>query len=335
MLNKRLLLKVLGLCVICSSHVAVADDEIGIPTRQDVLEEYAKGLDYLDDKVFIYQVDLSGNGYQDLLLTTSNNTYADLNRFGLRAFVIYPRLATSAEHYLSAANIPLYVSDEIGISAEFSPQKVMLKSYGTPHKNSPTPEYYYWMDSEYKIHTNNKLGVAGEIYIDMNVDIERKVKDSFVVKVRLSQLLKKTLTVGDILPEQLKAIKQTYKDSMKSKISRSSSKQIVNGQLLNSTKYEYKVEGRSTYLGDFVGSKGVFYPNGIDNAAVFFNALVQTKGVLKYGDNGRLKWKYYFALAPEWAKSHPETAAKIKFLSESCLPREICEPTSTEKVITP
>lgn len=335
MLNKGLLLKILGLCVFSFSHVAIAIDENGLYTRQNVLEEYAEGLDYLDDKVFIYQVDLSGNGYQDLLLTTSNNTYADLNRFGLRAFVIYPRLATSAEHYLSAANIPLYVSDEIGMSAEFSTQQVILKSYGTPHKNSPTPEYYYWMDSEYKIHTNNKSGVAGEIYIDMNVDIENEVKESFVGKVRLSQLLKKTLTVGDILPEQLKSTKQTYKDSMKRKISRSSSKQIVNGQLLNSTRYEYEVEGGSTYLGDFVGSKGVFYPNGIDNAAVFFDALVQTKGVLKNGDNGRLKWKYYFALAPEWAIAHPETAVKIKLLSESCLPREVCEPTNTEKVTTP
>ena len=202
MLNKRLLLNVLGLCVICSIHVAVAVDEKGIPTRQDVLEEYAKGLDYLDDKVFIYQVDLSGNGYQDLLLTTSNDTYADLNRFGLRAFVLYPRLATSTEYYLSAANISLYVSDELGVSSEFSTQQVILKNYGTPHKNLATPEYYYWMDSEYKIHTNNKLGVSGEIYIDMNVDIEHKIKDSFVGKVRLSQLLKKTLTVGDILPEQ-------------------------------------------------------------------------------------------------------------------------------------
>tara|TARA_B110000196_G_C21056502_1_gene620115 strand:- start:49 stop:1056 length:1008 start_codon:yes stop_codon:yes gene_type:complete len=335
MLNKGLLLKILGLCVFSFSHAVMAIDENGLYTRQDVLEEYAKGLDYLDDKVFIYQVDLSGNGYQDLLLTTSNNTYADLNRFGLRAFVIYPRLATSTENYLSAANIPLYVSDEIGISAAFSTPQVILKSYGTPHKNSSTPEYYYWMDSEYKMHTNNRSGVAGEIYIDMNVDIEHKIKESFVGKVRLSQLLKKMLTVGDILPAQLKATKQTYKDSMGSKISRSSSKQIVNGQLLNSTRYEYEVEGGSTYLGDFVGSKGVFYPNGIDNAAVFFNALVQTKGVLKNGDNGRLKWKYYFALAPEWAIAHPETAVKIKLLSESCLPREVCEPTNTEKVTIP
>lgn len=335
MLNKGLLLKVLGLCVICSSHVAVADDEIGIPTRQDVLEEYAKGLDYLDDKVFIYQVDLSGNGYQDLLLTTSNDTYADLNRFGLRAFALYPRLATSTEYYLSAANISLYVSDELGVSSEFSAQQVILKSYGTHHKNSPTPEYYYWMDSKYKIHTNNKLRVAGEIYIDMNVDIENKVKESFVGKVRLSQLLKKTLTVGEILPEQLKSTKQTYEDSMESKLWISSSEYLVEGKRTSSNKYEWVEDEARTYLGDYIGSKGTIYPRSVEVAEKFYIAATQHVALLKLNDDGTVRWKYKPILAPEWAKSHPEAATKIKLLSESCLPREVCEPTNIENSISP
>lgn len=335
MLNKGLLLKILGLCVFSFSHAAVAVDENGIPTRQDVLEEYAKGLDYLDDKVFIYQVDLSGNGYQDLLLTTSNNIYADLNRFGLRAFVIYPRLPTSTENYLPAANIPLYASDELGMSSEFSDQQVILKSYGTPHKNSATPEYYYWMDREYKIHTNNKLGVTGEIYIDMNLDIGKKVKDSFVGKVRLSQLLKKTLTVGDILPEQLKSTKQTYKNSMESKLWISSSEYLVEGKRTSSNKYEWVEDEVRTYLGDYIGSKGTIYPRSVEVAKKFYIAATQHVALLKLNDDGTIRWKYKPVIASEWALEHPEAAEKLKLLSESCLPREICVPTNIEKVITP
>jgi hypothetical protein len=273
---------------------------------------------------------LSGNGYQDLLLTTSNNTYADLNRFGLRAFVIYPRLETSTENYLSAANIPLYVSDEIGISAAFSTQQVILKSYGTPHKNSATPEYYYWMDREYKIHTNNKLEVTGEIYIDMNVDIEHKIKESFVGKVRLSQLLKKTLTVGDILPEQLKSTKQTYKNSMESKLWISSSEYLVEGKRTSSNKYEWVEDEVRTYLGDYIGSKGTIYPRSVEVAEKFYIAATQHVALLKLNDDGTARWKYKPVIASEWALEHPEAAEKLKLLSESCLPREICEPTKTK-----
>jgi hypothetical protein len=305
----------------CLLLVLIATPSHALYTYQKVLEEYAKGLDYLDDKIFIYKVDLSGNGYQDLLLTTSNNTYADLNRFGLRAFQVYPRLATSNDVYLNAVSIPLYVSDELGSFTDFESQRV-IKSYGTPHKDSETPEYYYWMDSEYKIHTNNTRGPEAKIYID----IDKKIADSFVGTIRLSQLLKKTVTVDDVLSETQKRMKQSYSDSIRSKLSRSSSKKMVNSKLLNSTRYEYEIEGQSIYLGDFVGSKNVFYPNGTSNLEAFFNALVQTKGILKKDGNGRLTWEYYFALAPEWALEHPEAAEKLKFLSEGCLPREVCEP---------
>jgi hypothetical protein len=43
MLNKGLLLKILGLCVLSFSHAVMAIEENGLYSRQNVLKEYAKG----------------------------------------------------------------------------------------------------------------------------------------------------------------------------------------------------------------------------------------------------------------------------------------------------
>lgn len=287
---------------------------------QQALEDYAKGLTYLDDKVFVYQIDLSGNGYDDLLLTTSNGVYANLNRFGLKAFKVYPRLATSTENYLASKHLPLYVDDELGTLG--ADKQLYIKSYGTPHKDSPTPTYYYWMDEKFTLHSNYQTGEVDKVFTPLAVN----EVNSFKAKLRLRQVLGNALFVSEILPSHLKATKQNYDDSIRSKVRRSIEKTEVEGRLVSSTKFELEENGDYRYIGNYIRSKRIFYPSSEDEAEVLFNVLLQLKGGLKQRDDGTTYWKYYFKLAPEWAEQYPEAAARLKKLQESCLPHEICQP---------
>lgn len=322
MLNKGLLLKTLGLCVFSFSHAVMAIDENGLYTRQDVLEEYAEGLSYLDNKVFVYEVDLSGNGYNDILLSTDDGLYS-FSRYGHKQFSIYTRLASGNEDYFLSYGLTLTTADKLGI---FPPEgQKYLQSYGLGKI------YYHWIDRNYKLHTTNNQP-------SYNVIIESSDQfnyDDFKALYSIDRFLKQTLTVEDILPADRKALKQTYADSYDSKVRVTSSDYITEKGSIGSRKYEWVEGGERIYLGDYIEQGKLFYPENEHVAEKLYQIIVERHSYRNEDVNGTVRWKFKPLLAPEWAKSHPETAAKIKLLSESCLPREVCVPTNTEKVITP
>lgn len=317
MLNKGLLLKILVLCVFSFSHAVMAIDENGIYTRQDVLEEYAEGLSYLDNKVFVYEVDLSGNGYNDILLSTDDEVFS-ISRFGHKQFVIYVRLATGKEDYILSYNLTLKNSDDLGAFHSGGQKYIQAQGLSEIH--------YHWIDRDYKIHTT-KNQLSNNVTIESPDQFKR---DDFRPDYSIDRFLKKTVTVEDILPVDKKALKQTYADSIESKISISGASYMTLEGKKRSRKYEWVEKDERVYLGDYIGSKRVFYPASEEVAEKFYKVVVQKKSSLKKMKDGTVRWKYKPVIAPEWAVAHPDAAAKIKLLSESCLPREICEPTTTE-----
>ncbi len=318
MLNKGLLLKILGLCVFSFSHAAMAIDENGIYTRQDVLEEYAEGLSYLDNKVFVYEVDLSGNGYNDILLSTDDGLYT-FSRYGHKQFSIYTRLASGNEDYFLSYGLTLTTADKLGT---FPPEGQRYLQ-----ANGISSQYYYWVDRNYKLHTTN----SQPLYNVIREPSDQFNYNDFKALYSIRRFLKQTLTVEEILPVDKKALKQTYADSIESKISISGASYMTLEGEKRSRKYEWVEKDERVYLGDYIGSKRVFYPASEEVAEKFYNVVIQSQTLLKKMKDGTVRWRFKPVLAPEWAVAHPETAAKIKFLSESCLPREICVPTNTEK----
>jgi len=197
---KDLFLRVLGICVISFCHAAMAIDENGIYTRQDVLEEYAEGLSYLDNKVFVYEVDLSGNGYNDILLSTDDGIFS-VSRFGQKQFSIYTRLASGEEDYFSSYTLTLKNSDDLGT---FPPEdQKYLQAVGIGGQ-----DYYYWIDRDYKLHTTNSQP-SFNVIIESASQFKR---DDFRADYSIDKFLKQTLTVEEILPANRKAFKQTYAD---------------------------------------------------------------------------------------------------------------------------
>jgi hypothetical protein len=319
---KDLLLKILGLCVISFSHAAMAIDENGIYTRQDVLEEYAEGLSYLDNKVFIYEVDLSGNGYNDILLSTDDSLYT-FSRYGHKQFSIYTRLASGNEDYFLRYELTLTNKDDLGTFSAMGQKYIQSYGLGKIH--------YHWIDRNYKLHTTNNQP-------SYNAIVEPSDQfnyDDFKALYSIDRFLKQTLTVENILPADRKALKQTYADSVDSKLFISGASYMTLEGEKRSRKYEWVEKDERVYLGDYIGSKRVFYPASEEVAEKFYKVVVQKKSSLKKMKDGTVLWKYKPVIAPEWAEAHPEVAEKLKQLSESCLPREICVPTNTEKVIMP
>ncbi len=320
---KDLLLKILGLCVISFSHAATAIDENGVYTRQDVLEEYAEGLSYLDNKVFVYEVDLSGNGYNDILLSTDDGLYT-FSRYGHKQFSIYTRLASGNEDYFLRYGLTLTAADKLGI---FPPEGQMYLQTN----DISGQDYYYWIDRDYKLHATDNQP-AGNVILESSDSFKR---EKFKALSSIRRFLKQTLTVEDILPADRKALKQTYADSYDSKVRVTSSDYITEKGSIGSRKYEWVEDGVRTYLGDYIGSEGIIYPRSVEVAEKFYMAATQHVTTLKLNDDGTVRWKYKPVIAPEWALEYPEAAEKLKLLSESCLPREICKPTKTEQVTAP
>jgi len=120
-----------------------------------------------------------------------------------------------------------------------------------------------------------------------------------------------------------------------SKLWVSSSDYVTEKGSIGSLKYEWIEGGDRIYLGDYIEQGNLFYPENEDIAEKLYEIVVNDFSLFIEYDDGTARWKFKPTLAPEWAAAHPEMAAKIRLLSESCLPREICKPTKTEQVTAP
>jgi hypothetical protein len=309
-MNLDILKKILAICCLHIINPAIAGE---FSTKQQVLESYANELSYLDSKVFLYEIDLNQDGFSELLLSTDDELYA-VGRFGHKQFTIVTRFPSVKEQYLPGHSVVMKDLDYIG--KFFTGNQLYLQAIGIDGSFS-----YYWLDNEYKFHTTED-----KLLENLSVESVARLEKDFKRDYQIRRFLKKTYSVEGVISESAKKNKQTYADSVDSKLFISGSSYMTLEGEKRSRKFEWVKDDERVYLGDYIGNKRVFYPASEAVAEKFYKVIIQRKSSLKKMKNGTVRWNYKPTLAPEWATAHPEVSEKLKLLSESCLPREVCEP---------